>query len=94
MKFSDERSTFPVESPQTREKGQQKQESRQPDQRDMSTVSGVWVNVFRMDSQAETSVPKGILPYFRTTLTVLQFLQLTVDSCKMWELKEGLVLYI
>ena len=28
---------FPVQSPQTREKGQQKQESRQPDQRDKST---------------------------------------------------------
>jgi len=30
---------FPVQSPLTREKGQQKQESRQPDQRDKSTES-------------------------------------------------------
>ena len=31
------RSTIPVQSPLTQEKGQQKQESRQPDQRDKST---------------------------------------------------------
>ena len=34
-----DRSTLPVWSPQTREKGQQKQESRQLDQRDKSTKS-------------------------------------------------------
>ena len=33
------RSTFPVRSPLTREKRQQKQESRQPNQRDKSTKS-------------------------------------------------------
>ena len=82
--LSKKRSTLPVWSPQTREKGQQNQESSQLDQRDKSTKS---VQETVINKTVSNQGSKGVnqnqeKTTLRYSVTVLQFQNQIVESQK------------